>query len=224
METDTRRSPRKLTLAKRRELEVAAAVAREEVMQFHIASALRLIELAGGRVSARRMVDIYLRLHGLRGALRELLSYSVLAALGQRASQGTTTSLVVEEEEAVPRDATSLLRIVRGRLRGRVHHDLRRSVELAVGAAQVGMLEIHVGHALRFVHELAGTHDIAQAVEVYSSMTEIAQAGRPMLYSFVLDRLAADELPAFSAPSSSHHAPSTQRVTPIGRSKSRKAV
>jgi hypothetical protein len=221
---EVQRVPRKLTLAKRRELEVAAAVAREELMQFHISSALRLIELAGGRVSARRMVDIYIRLHGVQGALRELLSYSVLAALGQRAAQGTPTSLVVDDEEAtVPKDATSLLRILRGRLRGRVHHDLRRSVELAVGAAQVGMLEIHVMHALRFVHDLAETHDTAQAVELYATMTDVAQTGRPMLYAFVLDRLAADELPPYSAGVGNGH-PAPQRVTPIVRSKSRKAV
>jgi hypothetical protein len=220
MDSDTRRSPRKLTLAKRRELEVAAAVARDEVMQYHISSALRLIELAAGRVSAKRMVAIYIRLHGIHGALAELLTYSVLAAIGQRATHGSTTSLVVEGEDSVPHDARALLRVMRGRLRGRVHHELRRAVELAMGAAQIGVLDIHVYHALRFARELAETHDISHAVEVYSSMTEVPVATRPMLYALVLDRLATEELPVYDAT----QAVAPQRVMPIGRSKSRKAV
>lgn len=226
---DSRRSPRKLTLAKRRELEVAAAVARDEVMQFHISSALRLIELAAGRVSAGRMVDIYIRLHSIGGALAELLSYSVLAALGQRSSHGATASLVVEGEDAVAKDARSVLRILRGRLRGRVHHELRRSVELAMGAAQVGLLDIHVHHALRFARDLSETHDTAQAVDVYAGMTDVPSPTRSILYAFVLDRLAADELPAYhghghGGSSGNGATQPTQRVTPIGRSKSRKAV
>jgi hypothetical protein len=224
MDSDTGRSPRKLSLAKRRELEVAAAVARDEIMQFHISSALRLIELAAGRVSAGRMVAIHLRLHGIHGAVAELLTYSVLAALGQRASQGTTASLVVEGEESVPRDARSLLRILRGRLRGRVHHELRRAVELAMGAAQIGLLDIHVQHALRFVHDLKETHDTAQAVELYAAMTEVSQATRPYLYAFVLDRLAADELPAYNPAANDQAVTPPQRLVPIGRPKPRKAV
>jgi hypothetical protein len=221
MESDTRRSPRKLTLAKRREMEVAAAVARDEIMQYHISSALRLIELSAGRVSAKRMVSIYIRLHSITGALAELLTYSVLAAIGQRASNGSTPSLVVEGEDApLPHDARSLLRVLRGRLRGRVHHELRRAVELAMGAAQVGVLDIHVHHALRFARDLGDSHDTAQAVEVYALMTEVPVANRPMLYALVLDRLATEELPAHDTA----HATPAQRVTPIGRSKSRKAV
>jgi hypothetical protein len=230
MDSDPGRSPRKLTLAKRRELEVAAAVARDEVMQFHITSALRLIELAAGRVSASRMVAIHIRLHGISGALAELLSYSVLAALGQRSSNGAAASLVVEEEENAPKDARSLLRILRLRLRGRVHHDLRRAVELAMGAAQIGVLDIHVHHALRFARELADTHGIAQAVELYADMTDVPDISRQMLYAFVLDRLAADELPAFSGGNGGNGGNgagaegSPQRITSIARSKSRKAV
>jgi hypothetical protein len=195
---DSRRSPRKLTLAKRRELKVVAAVAQEEIMQFHVASALRLIELAAGRVSAVRMVAIHTRLHGITGAMAEVLSYSVLAALGNRAARGAAASLVVEGvegEDSMARDARSLLRMLRGRLRGRVHHDLRRTVELAFGAAQVGLLDLHVDHALRFVRELAETHDTAGAVGVYAAMTGVAPSARHMLYAHVLDRLAAQELP-----------------------------
>lgn len=213
------KSRRKLGLAKRRELDVAAAVARDEVMQFHVASALRLIELAAGRVSAGRMVDIYVRLHGLAGAHGEVLMYSVLAVIGQRSVNAARASLVVEDEESLPRDARSLLRILRGRLRGRVHHDLRRAVELATGAAQVRLLEIHVKHALRFARELAETHGISQAAELYSVMTDVPDVMRPLLYAHVLERLAAEEL--------NLHTPAPQPVPRFGsfhRQRHKKAV
>ena len=215
-----RRPLQKLTLSKRRELEVAAAVALDEVMQFHVTSGLKLIELAAGRVSAGRIVDIYIRLHAVRGAQAEMLIYSILAALGQRTLNGQGASLVVEGEDAKSADARSLWRVLRGRLRGRVHHDLRRSVELATGAVQVKLLEIHVRHAIRFARELSDTHGIAQAVEQYAVMTEVPDGMRPMLYAYVLDRLAAEELPA----STLQAAPSPQRVAPFNRQKPKKVI
>jgi hypothetical protein len=192
---EARRSPRKLTLARHRELKVAAAIAQDEIMQFHVSSALRLIELAADRVSAVRMLSIYLRLHNIHGAVAELLSNSVLAALGHRASRGVTASLVVEGEDSLSRDVRTLLRIVRGRARPRVHHDLRRIVELAFGATQIRLVELHVQHALRFARDLTETHDIAQAVDIYADMTGVEDSTRQMLYTHVLDRLAAEELP-----------------------------
>jgi hypothetical protein len=186
------RSPRKLTLAKHRELQVAAAVAQDEIMQFHVASALRLIELAAGRVSAVRMVAIYLRMHCLGGSMAAMILNSALAALGQRASRGETASLVVEGEDWLARAARTLLRVLRGRARPRVHHDLRRTTEFAYGATQVGLLELHIQHALRFAHELADTHDTQRAVDIYSVMTNVLDSTRRILYLQVLNRLAME--------------------------------
>jgi hypothetical protein len=190
-----RKPSRKLTVALRRELEVQAALAREAVTQFHVNSALSMIELAASRVSAVRMLDIYLRMHGLAGAEAELLSYSVLAALGHRASKGTAASLFVEGEEIAPPDRTSVLNVLTNRLRGRVHHDLRRWVELATGATQAGLLDIHARHAIRFARELTDSHSILQAAELYSDMAGVPASLRDTLYIFLLDRLAAEELP-----------------------------
>jgi len=195
----SQRSPRKLTLAKHRELRVAAAVAQDEIMQFHVSSALRLIELAAGRVSAVRMVAIYLRLHDVTGAHSELLSNSVLAALGHRASRGEAASLVVEGEDSSARDPRVFLRMLRGRARPRVYHDLRRTVELAYGATEAGLLELQVQHALRFARDLADTHTTAHAVDVYALMTSVDEPAQHMLYVQVLHRLAAEELPANGA-------------------------
>jgi hypothetical protein len=206
-----RKTSRKLSVARRRELEVQAALAREAVNQFHVNSALSMIELAAGRVSAVRMLDIYLRMHGIVGPEGELLSYSVLAALGHRASKGTPASLFVEGEEAAPQDRVSVLKLVTNRLRGRVHHDLRRWVELATGAAQAGLIDIHVRHATRFARELTESHSILQAVDLYAEMAAVPAQLRDPLYLFLLDRLAAEELPRRNQTI----APQTDRVSAL---------
>lgn len=189
------RAARSLNVARRRELEVAAAVAREAVTHFHVNSAISMIELAAGRVSAVRMLEIYLRMHNITGAEGELLAYSVLAALGHRASKGRAASLVVDGEDPVASDNASMFRMLRSRLRGRVHHDLRRWVELATGAARAGLIDIHVRHAVRFARELADTHSVSQVCALYADMAGVPQTLRDSLYIYLLDRLASEELP-----------------------------
>lgn len=214
-----RKNSRRLTVAKRRELEVLAALAREAVTQYHVDSAIGMIELAADRVSAVRMLDIYLRVHGIRGADAELLSYGVLAALGHRASKGASASLVVDGEEPTPLERASLLKMLKVRLKGRVHHDLRRWVELSTGATQAGLVDIHVRHGIRFARELADTHSIGQACELYADMAGVPEILREMLYIYILQRLAAEELPR-RTPS---NGPKTDRVT-LYPSRPRRAV
>jgi hypothetical protein len=213
----TRKPSRKLTVARRRELEVQAALAREAVTQFHVSSAIAMIELAAGRVSAVRMLAIYLRMHGIVGPEAELLSYSVLAALGHRASKGAAASLFVEGEEPAQPESGSVLKVIRNRLRGRIHHDLRRWVELATGATQAGLLDIHVRHAVKFARELTESHSILQAVHLYSDMAGVPRSLRDPLYLFLLDRLAAEELPRQKT------APQSDRVS-LFPHRSRRAV
>ena len=190
-----RKSLRRIPVAQWRELEVAAAVAREAVMQLHVARALKLIDLAGNRVSALRMLGIYIRVQGLSGASAEMLAHRTLAAVGHRVNKGPTASLFVEGE-AEPEDGRhSLIRVVKDRLRGRVHDDLRRWVELQTGATQVALLELHVRHAYNFVRDLAATHTIADACLLYSELAEVPTTMQSTLYMFVLDKFAADELP-----------------------------
>jgi hypothetical protein len=190
-----RKQSKKIPPAKRRELEIAAAVARETVMQAHLSKALRAIELAGDRVSAVRMLSIYARVHSLAPADSEVLTSRVLAQLGTRSRKGDAPTVFLEEEEDNPRESGSLLRVVRDRLRGRIHHDLRRWVELHTGATQVALLDIHVRHALGFVKELNATHTIDAALDVYRELTGLVGPVSDALYMFVLDSLASEELP-----------------------------
>ncbi len=190
-------SPRKkvrLTAEKRRELMVAAAVAHEAVLQTHVVRAMRLIELSNNRVSVMRMLSIYTRLHNLSKTDVEALANRVLALLG-RSRKTATPAVYVEGESENFDDRRSIMGSVRERLRGRRLNDLRRWTELHTGSTQAALLDLHVRHALRFVQELQATHDVEEAIEVYEEMVEVPETMTSALRIYVLDRLAAEELP-----------------------------
>lgn len=190
-------SPRKkakLTAEKRRELMVAAAVAHEALLQTHVVRAMRLIELSGNRVSVMRMLSIYTRLHELSKMDVEALANRVLAVLG-RSRKAQTPAVYVEGESENFDYNRSIVGSMRERLRGRRLHDLRRWTELHTGATQAALLEIHVRHALRFVHELHATHSIFEAIDVYEDMVHVPGNMAAALRIYVMDKLAAEELP-----------------------------
>src|SRR5690606_33153695 len=84
----------------KRQLEVAAAVASEEVLQLHAARALELVELAGDRVTAPRMLMIYARVHQLDQTGAQAVMTRALAVLGQRAAEaGALVQAYREDEE-----------------------------------------------------------------------------------------------------------------------------
>lgn len=190
-------NPRKkarLTAEKQRELQVAAAVVREAILQAHVTRALKLIELAGDRVSALRMIEIYTRVHNLSAAESEVVAMRLLATVGQRARKGSRGPVVYVEGEDEQR-APTFVGVVRDRLRGRVLHDLRHWVDLHTGATKAALLEIYVKHSLRFIEELRSTHTIAQALMIYQDMVEVPRSMQDALHIFALDKLAASELP-----------------------------
>lgn len=186
---------KRLTAVKQRELQVVAAVARDAVSQMHIARALKLIDLAGNKVSVMRMLAIYTRVHGFSNADAEVLYNKVLAAVGHRTRKGQQPAVFVEGEDENIGDTRSFVGVVRDRLKGRVHHDLRRWVELHSGSTQAALIDLHVRHALRFVHELRETHAIADAIEIYRDLVDVPPNLADALYIYTLDRLAAEELP-----------------------------
>ena len=183
----------RLTAEKQRELQVAAAVTREAILQAHVTRALKLIELAGDRVSAVRMIEIYIRMQELSAAEGEVIAMRLLATIGQKAKKGNRPAMYVEGEK--DDDGRSIVSFVRDRLRGRVHHDLRRWVELHAGQTRVALLDIYVKHAVKFVDELRETHTTTAALSIFRDLTGLPASMKDALQMFVVEKIAADELP-----------------------------
>lgn len=219
----SQRKPR-VSAEKKRELQVAAAVARETLLHTHVSQAIEMIGLAGNRVSVIRMLDIYVRVNAIPHTDADLVTTRVLAMLGEHAIRGERPRVYVEGEDGIA-ESLPFVGIVRNRLRGRELNDLRRWVELHTGRTQVALLEIHVTHALRFVALLHETHTIAAALRVYTGFIAVPKALHDVLHIFVLDRLAVDELPAHSEQVPLFAAPPqpqpTLRATPSERRRKR---
>ena len=185
---------RKLPAATRRALDVAGAIALEEIQGAHVAQVLELMDIAEARVSPQRVTEIYLRLHGLEDPIAMVVRTRVLAELGQRARA------IVSEEPAVaaeglPEAPRGPFRMLRERFRGRVHIDLRRWMELHTGRSEVLVLDIHVRNALAFVQTLAPDVPIHDAVAIYREKVGVREQLGEVLYWFVLSRMSEAELP-----------------------------
>ena len=212
----SRRGSGKLSAVKRRELQVAAAVAREAVVALHVQRALELVQHAAGRVPALRMVDIYLRLLGLTGATAEVVVNRALASIGRNRSPDSTAenSLLSDHEDEEQQDM-SLLRSIKGRLRGRVHDTLRRSVELHTGATQAALLDLHVHHARTFIELLGEGQGIEAGCKMYAELVHVPASLMPVLYIFVLDQMASEEMPKPWTPAAPARA--TERIPEVGQ-------
>ncbi len=186
---------RKLAAPLRRALDVAAAIATEEVLAAHVAQTLELIEISEARVAPQRVADIYLRLHNLEEPTASVVRTRILAEIGQRARNAPAPEpmLVDDSQEEVP--ARGPFRSLRERFRGRVHHELRRWMELHTGRTEVVLLDIHVRNALVFVQTLAPDVPIQEAVAIYRERVNAPEHLGQVLYWFVLARLSDAELP-----------------------------
>ncbi len=185
---------RKLPAATRRALDVAAAIATEELQAAHVAQVLELVDIAEGRVTPQRVTDIYLRLHGLEDPSATVVRTRVLAELGQRARTSVTEELPANPD--APSDAPKgPFKVLRERFRGRVHLDLRRWMELHTGRSEVLLLDIHVRNALAFVQALAPDVPIHDAVAIYREKVGVREQLGEVLYWFVLSRMSEAELP-----------------------------
>lgn len=186
---------RKLPVGTRRALDVAAAIATEEIQAAHVAQVLELIDIAEGRVTPQRVIDIYLRLHGLEDPAATVVRTRVLAELGQRAraSAGDESATAGDGGPDAPRGP---FKVLRERFRGRVLVDLRRWMELHAGRSEVLVLDIHVRNALSFVHTLAPDVSIRDAVVIYREKVGVREQLGEVIYWFVLSRIGEAELPA----------------------------
>lgn len=217
-------NPRRTTgtkAAMRHEIELAAAAAREAVVQLHVERARNLIDHAMDRVPVRRMLDIYMRLQKLAGTDADVVATRVFASMAPGADvarEKLPARSVDAQVETVP-DEESLLAMLRRRLRGRIHGELRRTVELQTGVTQTMLLELHVRHAHNFVRILGDTHGISDACALYTEHVPTPSHLAGVLYTLVLNRLAVEEMPrawmAVSLPPPQDAVPETEQESGV---------
>jgi hypothetical protein len=211
--------PRKLPAPTRARLDIAAAAAQESVTQLHVERALDFVQLADGRVSAARMLDIYLRLQALPSALRTIVRNRTLATLG-RGGGGSDEPFAGADADGAQLpdedDPPSVWRTVKRRLRGRVNAELRRAVELHTGRTQRLLLETHVRQARDFIDVLGREQPVDAACARYGELVHVPPVLAAVLYALVLDRLAVEEMPRrWTSPRQQNSAAHPAAPTPL---------
>lgn len=194
---------RKFTPAVHRALELAAAVASEEIIAAHVAYVLELIEIAGDRATPQRVMEIYLRLHGLTDRVGVVVHNRVLAELGHRerlSPRPPEQPAPAAPTEPPEQEARGRFGFLRGRFRGRVQTELRRWIELHTGRSEVRLLDIHVRNAIVFVATLPSEVPTREAVALYGDRVGVRPEVGEMLYWLVLNRLGEKELPSTRQP------------------------
>jgi hypothetical protein len=183
--------PPKVPAVVSREIELAAAVARERLVEIHLQYLLEFVERARADVPPPRALSIYCRLHRLSPGDAMLLTHRLLVVLGERADPSTADirNQLDEPLEAPWNSPTSMLARMRRRLRGRVNPELRRWVEVHTGRTQIALLEVHVEHAVRFIDILQSHRSYAAAVEMYATQVNLPAAQVETVYFMALDRL-----------------------------------
>ncbi len=189
---------RKITPRLRSELEIAAAIAREHLLEAHVTHLLELIHTVGGQVSPSRAIEIYVRLHSVEPETARIIRGKTLATLGERREAAGAIQLDTPHAKGEGWDSPrSILSQIRTRLRGRVNLELRQKVELHTGRTQVAFLHVHVNNALRFVKILTPGTSIARAVELYTELIGTRKSVAEIVYFLTLDRLGS---PAAATP------------------------
>ena len=192
-------STKELSEALRRRVELAIAVAQERLLATHVDHALSLIQLVGERVPFENALAMYTRLLRLSDDEARVITTRALAILGERAASTASWPELITEAEM--KEATeeggrrNLMKTVRQRLRGRVHEDLRKLVELAAARTEVALLNTHVENALNFVELLESEMSLNDGVELYLEALEVRESIAEVAYYLTLTRLADKHLP-----------------------------
>ncbi len=182
----------------RRRVELAIAVAQERLLATHVDHALNLIQLVGSQVPFENALGIYVRLLRLSDDEARVITTRALAILGERAADTSSWPELITEAEIKEADEggrRKFMNTVRQRLRGRVHDDLRRFVELSAARTEVAILNTHVDNALNFVDLLETELPFSEAVEMYLEALEVRESISEVAYYQTLTRLADKQLP-----------------------------
>lgn len=158
-----RRQPREVV----ERLRIAAAVAAEQALEEHVASALEVVAEGADRAPVERLLEAYGRLHYLSEEQRQQLRDRVLAALGRDPS-------TTDPHNGLAGPRSPFQRLAR-RLRGRVHHDLREWVERHSARVELSLIDLHVRHAMKFVRILDGHASTGEALDTYARMLRLRQ-------------------------------------------------
>jgi hypothetical protein len=143
-------------------LRMAAAAAAEQVAELHVASALETVEEGGDRAPVDRLLETYARLHYLDATQAVRVRERVLAALGRE--------IGVAGEHRVLAAPRSIVGRLTGRVRGRVHHELRDWIDLHTARVELLLVDLHVRHALVFVRLMEGHVTAGAALDAYGRM------------------------------------------------------
>ncbi len=181
----------------RRRIDLAVAMAQERLLDTHVEHALQLIEIVGGEIPFDGALDIYSRLLRLSADETRIVTTQALARLGERTDEADrwTSELPAVEDSDRPKDRRSFLESLRQRMRGRVHDDLRRLIEMHAARAEVSVLETHVENALHFASILDEEMPVNEAIELYLEALEVRDSIAEVVYYFALARLSEDRLP-----------------------------
>jgi hypothetical protein len=194
-------SSKDLSEAMRRRVELAIAVSQERLLATHVEHALRLIRLVGDQVPFENALGIYTRLLRLSEDEARVITTRALATLGEQAATTEVWPDLVSKAEVEDMDRESatprtFIRNMRQRMRGRVHDDLRRWVELSAARTEVAILETHVANALNFTELLEKDLPFSEAVELYFDALEVRESMAEIAYYVALARIADTQLPA----------------------------
>jgi hypothetical protein len=178
----------------REELQIAAAMAREEILEIHVGQLLELIQITESKLSSKRATETYIQLHSVDQETARQITGKTLAALGKKRETESTIRIETTDTEPAtkngPDSQRSLFARVRLRLSGGIYNELRESIELHTGRTQVALLNTHVENALRFVQILTPEQSIATAAELYHEMVNVRRSVAEIVYFMVLDRLS----------------------------------
>jgi hypothetical protein len=166
-------------------------MARERLVEAHVAHLLELFQIAAGQISTSRATEIYVRLHSIDPETARLIGGKALAVLGERREAARPIQLDTDVPEREDLNTPlSLFGQIRKRLRGRVHLELRQQIEYHTGRTQIAFLHVHVENALRFVKILTPETPIAMAVELYAELAGVRKSTAETIYFLTLDQLS----------------------------------
>lgn len=187
----------KLDRRLREELQIAAAMARERIVETHVGQLLELIQITEKQLSFKKATETYLQLHSMDQDTARQVAIMALARLGKEREAGSAIKLDTPETGIAPEGEAdsrrSLLSQIRLRLSGGVAPELRDRIELHTGRTQVALIQVHVENALRFVQILTPEQSIATAAELYHEMVNVRRSVAEIVYFMVLDRLSGTD-------------------------------